>query len=121
MYSRREYVIFPVSEISKIDFNLVLENSAETLRRSVDGTKTFIKWNGSLGNSEPTEPYTPLFIPAGMPNMTGTYDPGTPSVVEPQPAEPNFLTTIVGIEGPYDHEEMLAILSTPEWTKIMEI
>jgi hypothetical protein len=44
LYSNREYLIFNVSEIPLVDFNYVMETSAETLRRSVDGTKTFIKW-----------------------------------------------------------------------------
>jgi hypothetical protein len=47
-YDNRQYVIFDVSELSKIDFNQVLETSAETVRRSVDGTKTFVKWEGSV-------------------------------------------------------------------------
>ena len=40
----RKYIIFDVSELNKIDFNEVMENSASTLRYSLDGTKTFIKW-----------------------------------------------------------------------------
>jgi len=44
------YIIFNVSELDLIDFNQVIENSPETLRYSIDGTKTFIKW---IGN-EPT-------------------------------------------------------------------
>ncbi len=46
MYQERNYVIFNVSELNKIDFNQVLENSADTIRKTVDGTKTFVKWNG---------------------------------------------------------------------------
>ncbi len=42
----RTFVIFNVSEIGSIDFSEVLETSAETLRLSVDGTKTFVKWDG---------------------------------------------------------------------------
>lgn len=45
----RKYIIFDVSELNKIDFNEVMEDSALTLRYSLDGTKTFIKW-------EETEP-----------------------------------------------------------------
>lgn len=45
MYDNRQYVIFDVSELDKINFNEVLETSAETVRRSIDGTKTFVKWN----------------------------------------------------------------------------
>jgi predicted DNA-binding helix-hairpin-helix protein len=40
------YIIFNVSELNKIDFNQVLETSVETIRKSVDETKTFVKWDG---------------------------------------------------------------------------
>ena len=43
----RKYLIFSTTELEKIDFNEVLETSAETVRKSVDGTKTFVKWNGT--------------------------------------------------------------------------
>ncbi len=74
----RHYVIFATSETSSIDFTQVLETSAETLRLSVDGTKTFVKYEG-----------------AEMPTSVSS------------------LTTK---EGPYSHEEILAILATEEWT-----
>ena len=45
-YIDREFMIFNCSELSAIDFNQVLETDAETVRRSVDGTKTFVKWDG---------------------------------------------------------------------------
>lgn len=48
MYEERNYVIFDVSELTTIDFSKVLETSAETVRKSVDGTKTFVKWDGEL-------------------------------------------------------------------------
>jgi hypothetical protein len=41
------YIIFNVSELDLIDFNQVIENSLETLRYSIDGTKTFVKWIGN--------------------------------------------------------------------------
>jgi len=47
LYENREYIIFPVSQLNLIDFNQVLETSADTVRKSVDGTKTFVKWNGA--------------------------------------------------------------------------
>jgi hypothetical protein len=46
MHEDRSYFIIPNTEIPNIDFNFVLETSAETLRMSVDGTKTFVKWEG---------------------------------------------------------------------------
>ena len=39
-------MIFNVSELPNIDFTQVLETSAETVRKSVDQTKTFVKWDG---------------------------------------------------------------------------
>lgn len=47
-YENREFMIFNVSELPQINFTQVLETSAETVRRSVDGTKTFVKWDGAM-------------------------------------------------------------------------
>ena len=69
-------MIFNVSELPQIDFSQVLETSAETVRKSLDGTKTFVKWDGE------------------------------------QPACVSSLTTK---EGPYTYQEILQILSGPEW------
>jgi hypothetical protein len=77
MYESREYIIFPTTELYKIDFTQVMETSEETVRKSVDQTKTFIKWSGG---------------------------------------QPQFITEIFNIEGPYTHEEMLEVLSTEEWS-----
>lgn len=43
--NNRNYLIFDVSELNKIDFNQVCESSIETLRYSSDNSKTFIKWD----------------------------------------------------------------------------
>ena len=50
-YENRQYLIFPVTELANINFDEVLETSADTVRRSVDGTKTFVKWEGSTPSS----------------------------------------------------------------------
>lgn len=42
----RNYVIIDASEVSSVDFNQVLETSADTLRYNVAGTKTFVKFEG---------------------------------------------------------------------------
>ncbi len=42
----RNYVIIDASEVSSVDFNQVLETSSDTLRYSLDGTQTFIKFVG---------------------------------------------------------------------------
>ena len=80
-YNNREFMIFNVSELLNIDFNEVLETSIDTVRKSVDETKTFVKWNG---------PIMPLSVQS--------------------------LTTK---EGPYTYDEILQILSTPEWSEPM--
>jgi len=46
-YESREFMIFNVTELDQIDFTQVLETSQDTVRKSVDGTKTFVKWDGA--------------------------------------------------------------------------
>lgn len=46
IYESRQFMIFNVSELNNVDFEQVMETSAETVRKSVDGTKTFVKWDG---------------------------------------------------------------------------
>ena len=63
-YETRQFMIFNVSELGTVDFTQVLETSQDTVRRSVDETKTFVKWEGetipSSVNSLTTKegPYT---------------------------------------------------------------
>jgi hypothetical protein len=45
-YATREFMIFNVSELPNVDFTQVLETSIDTVRKSVDETKTFVKWDG---------------------------------------------------------------------------
>jgi hypothetical protein len=82
MYESRNFAIFSTTELDKINFSEVLETSAETVRLSVDGTKTFVKWDDG-----------------------GTIPPSVQA-----------LTTLEGI---YTYEEILEILSGPEWTEHM--
>ena len=60
---QRTYLIIPTSELSKVDFSQVCETSAETVRKSIDETKTFIKWDDD----------EPSFVS----NLTGTEGPYT--------------------------------------------
>lgn len=76
-YKNREFMIFNVTELGQINFTQVLETSSETVRKSVDGTKTFVKWDGST---------------------------------------PQCVIDLTTSEGPYTYDEILQILSTPEWT-----
>lgn len=42
----KKYVIINSSEVSSVDFNQVLETSADTLRYNLAGTQTFVKFDG---------------------------------------------------------------------------
>ena len=45
-YENRKYVIIESSEVSSVNFSEVMETSLNTLRYSIDGTKTFVKFEG---------------------------------------------------------------------------
>ncbi len=45
LYENRKFMIFGVSELPNIDFTQVCETSIDTVRKSVDGVKTFVKWD----------------------------------------------------------------------------
>jgi hypothetical protein len=50
-YPDRRFVIFNVTELNKIDFNQVFETSIDTVRKSVDETKTFVKYDMPMPSS----------------------------------------------------------------------
>jgi hypothetical protein len=76
-FDNRKYVIIPTADINSINFDEVMETAPETCRYSVDGTQTFVKYEGT---------------------------------------QPPTVAAITGKSQEYTHEEILAILSTPEWT-----
>lgn len=47
MSNSLNYIIFNTSELPLIDFQDVKESSEQTVRKSLDGTKTFVKWEGT--------------------------------------------------------------------------
>ncbi len=75
------YITINTDELSLVDFNEVMETSIDTVRLSVDGLETVLKWEGT---------------------------------------EPDFVPTLSTYEGPYTHEEILAIMATPEWSEPIE-
>jgi hypothetical protein len=46
MDSNDTYCIVPISYLETLDFSTVKDDSRETVRRSVDGTKAVIFWEG---------------------------------------------------------------------------
>ena len=51
------FMIFNISELNKIDFEQVKETSIDTVRKSIDETKTFVKWESET-------------IPSSVENLT---------------------------------------------------
>jgi hypothetical protein len=77
-YNNRKFMIFNVSELPNINFDEVLETSIDTVRKSVNQTKTLVKWDDVM---------------------------------------PTCVSNLTTKEGPYTYDEILVILSTPEWTE----
>lgn len=51
VFEDRKYVVILYSDIDKVDFTQVMETSADTVRCSVDGTLTFVKYEGEIPSS----------------------------------------------------------------------
>ena len=102
-YENRRYLIIPTSLTGSVDFNQVHETSAETLRLSVDGSKTFLKYDVT----EVTASYTEVYPDPETEEMVettieaGVY--GRPSVYSEEYPE-------------YTHSEILTVLSGTDWT-----
>jgi len=47
MFENRKYVIIGRGDVSSVDFSQVFETSANTLRYSTNGSKTFVKYEGN--------------------------------------------------------------------------
>jgi len=102
-FPNRRWLVIPTSEVSNINFNQVLESSADSLRYSVDGTKTFVKYEVTVVEESYTQTYidpeTQEEVTATV--LAGIY--GRPSVYN-------------GVYPEYNHEDILALLATEEWT-----
>lgn len=77
-YENRKFMIFNVSELELIDFTQVSETSIDTVRKSIDGTRTFVKWDSeeipssvlSLTTSEGPYTYDEIIIILNGPEWT---------------------------------------------------
>jgi len=47
-FENRHYVVFDFSEVDTIDFSEVMETSAETLRKNLAETQSFVKYEGDM-------------------------------------------------------------------------
>ena len=77
------YIIINMTEVGLVNFNEVLETSEETLRLSVDGLQTVLKWEGAepsfvstLSSYEGPYTYTEIITIMTTPEWT---DPNPPN------------------------------------------
>ena len=106
-FENRRWLVIPTSIIDDIDFNQVHESNAESLRKSIDETLTFVKYEVNVID----ETYTETFVDPETEDETsntieaGTY--GRPSVYSEDYTE-------------YNHADILALLATEAWTEQIE-
>ena len=102
-FPNRRWLVIPATEVENVNFNQVLEASADSLRYSVDGMQTFVKYEVRVVEEDLTE----TFIDAEtgeeqtVTTLAGTY--GRPSIYTDGMTE-------------YNHAEILALLATEDWS-----
>ena len=104
MFENRRWLVIPITILESVDFNEVLEKDINSLRKSIDGTKTFIKYEINEVLEEYTEEYYDVENPTIVLTNTikaGVY--GRPSIYSEEYNE-------------YNHQEILSLLSTNEWS-----
>lgn len=47
-FEDRHYVVFDLTEVDTIDFSEVMETSADTLRKNLANTQSFVKYKGAM-------------------------------------------------------------------------
>ena len=102
-FPNRRWLVIPAAEVANVDFNQVLESSPDSLRYSIDQSKTFIKYDVTVIEETYTQTFTD---PETMEEITTTVEAGTygrPSIYSEDYTE-------------YDHAGILELLSTEEWT-----
>ena len=103
MFENRRWLVIPTSITSSIDFNQVLESNIDSLRLSIDGSETFVKYeiNEVTASYEEyhqdpeTDTWTTSSIEAGVYGRLSIYD--------SQYTE-------------YNHTEILNLLTGSNWT-----
>ena len=104
MFENRRWLVIPTSLTSSIDFNQVLESNVDSLRLSIDGSETFVKYE----INEITASYEEYYQDAEDLDTwhtssisAGVY--GRPSIYDSQYPE-------------YNHTEILNLLTGSNWT-----
>lgn len=103
-FENRRWLVIPTGKIDDIDFNQILEPNKESLRKSIDGTETFVKYEVVVVEKDIVETY-----------------------IDPETEEEKTRTTKAGVYGrpdiysedstEYNHEDILTLLATDKWSK----
>ncbi len=106
-FENRRWLVIPTSIIDDIDFNQVHESNADSLRKSIDETLTFVKYEVNVIEETYTETFWDVDTNQEMTNTieAGVY--GRPSIYSDDYTE-------------YNHSEILELLETEEWTENIE-
>lgn len=112
-FENRRWLVIPTSVISDIDFNQVHESNADSLRTSVDGNSTFVKYEVQVVETAYDTTHTSINAETGeegeevtYTTEAGTY--GRPSIYSEDYTE-------------YNHTDILALLGTEAWTSQEEL
>ena len=100
----RRWLVIPTSLTGSIDFNEVHESSVDSLRLSIDGTQTFVKYEVNIISESYEEYYEDAENPGSFLTSSieaGTY--GRPSIYSEDYTE-------------YNHADILTLLATDAWT-----
>jgi hypothetical protein len=101
-FPNRRWLVIPTSITGSIDFNQVHQNSVDTLRLSVDGTQTFVKYE----INEVTESYIETYTdPETDTEITSSVEAGIYG-------RPSFYSSSY---QEYTHEEILNVLTSSVW------
>ena len=107
-FPNRRWLVIPASEVENVNFDQVLESSADSLRYSLDGSETFVKYEVRVVEEDYTETY-----------------------LNPETNEEVSTTVVAGVYGrpsiyneaynEYDHAGILELLATEAWSEPIDV
>ena len=102
-FENRRWLVIPIEKIDDIDFKQVHQPKKESLRLSVDGKKTFVKYEVDDIKEDIVTSYihAETLEETSYTTKAGVY--GRPSIYDEAYTE-------------YNHSEILELLSTEAWT-----
>jgi hypothetical protein len=101
-FPNRRWLIIPSSIVPEVNFSQVFDYDANSLRYSIDKTKTFVKYDVKIVDHDETFTYT----------NPETHEVQTTTIYAGTYGRPD----IYKLEYPeYKHEEILNVLDSDEW------